>query len=124
MSISDERLAALLAAFDDSRPHEHVASAAEVRAALTELQSLRAAAKVRAIREGDGEALSLNGFAETLTSTMEARSITVRGLSETLGIDKSAISRMRTGKPVEARHFIAMWNWVAATPAATGGEKE
>ncbi len=66
--------------------------------------------------QGEAKPLSLNGFAETLASIMDSRGVTVRGLAETLSIDKSAISRMRTGKPVEARHFIEIWNWVHAAP--------
>lgn len=58
--------------------------------------------------------LSLEGFGEALSDAMARRSVTVRGLAASIEVDKSAISRVRNGRPVSAEHFVVLWNWVYA----------
>jgi hypothetical protein len=63
--------------------------------------------------------LSLDGFAAKLVAKMDGEKITVRALAETVGVDKSAISRARNGKSVRMEHFVLLWNWIEAlTPGS------
>ncbi len=70
---------------------------------------------------GDGvrvKPLSLENFAADFNAAMERTGVTVRGLANELGVDKSAISRVRAGKQVTQSNFISMLNWLNSLEAA------
>lgn len=116
MSISDERLAEIVTRYlDAAEPFSE-----EIGMIARELQSLRAAAKVRAIREGDGEWVMVpREPTEAMLMTQGksrpdlAKTERTREIAEKLN---AAVRRMA------AETYREM---IAASPIpATGGEKE
>lgn len=51
-----------------------------------------------------------------LTAQMEKDRLTVRGLAEKIGIDKSAISRVRKAIPVSVAPFLAICRYLKKSP--------
>jgi hypothetical protein len=124
VSISDERLVQLQFEVSAIKPSRRISMSSADRVDLlsifSELQSFRAAAKVRANSEGDG--IRDDNFAERLREKMQRGGVTLRDLEAATGVSRSAISRAINGKPVWQGSFVALWNWLASIPA-TGGEK-
>lgn len=106
MTVSNNRLAEI-AAF---QPLDWGVTHMELVEMARELQSLRAAAKVRAIREGDGEV--------RVAALNEAAIVAAQFIDGRLYKPKFPACSYHAGEIADAIRALA------ATPAATGGGKE